>query len=933
MCDVPADVSPMKLKVDEAAWLSARKHKLPPRQQSRGAQEEIQRQIRAMEKLNIIKESSAPSWLQVFLVPKPNNRYRFCQDLRALNGLTVTESWPIPNIEQLMLRLGGYMAKYFGVMDLTAGYHQVGLHPDYSWFTAFKTFCGLYEWLRITMGLKGAPSYFQQMMSTVVLVGLIYTICEVYLDDVIVFGKTDDEFISNLRQVFLRFRERRITVNPDKTRLGLPQVEYVGHLIDGTGMSFTRDRINTVVNLKKPQLAKELKTFIGLANYFHRHIRDMSSKIKVLELMLPNYRKNSVQPLEWTELSSEIYDKLIHDIKHCPKLFFLTDGGEIILETDASDYGIGAYLYQLFGNEQRPINFISKALSSTQLKWSPYEKEAYAIYYAFRKLEYLLRDVQFALKTDHKNLIYVTTSGSPKVLRWKMEMQTYNFTTSYFPGPDNVAADALSRLCSMQQVEDDDITERDLSHTESFGLLCSTVMPKIPVRIPSKMYKCISAVHNSTVGHFGVELTHQRLGRSQAYKELVKGNPDLDALKFVRLFTKQCPCCQKMSYLRVPLTTKLFTTASHEPMRRLNIDAIGPLPVSRDGCEHILVIIDTCTRFVELYPIKDVTAYTAFKIILSHVGRYGIPNYILSDRGPQFVNEIIGEMLKLLRIEQQHTIPYSKEENAIVERANREVLRHLPAFLFDQGIIDDWDLMVPLVQRIVNSKVHETLGVSPAQLLFGNAINLDNKLLYNDSRSLDSGGSVSELADRMLSKQKRLFEIAVNNQLIHDQRHLVAQEEEITSYPINSLVLLRYPPTKYGNPEPNKLSFHNAGPFRIVGRVGVKYTLIDLTNFKEKEVHISRLVPYYKDGIHSPEAIANKDKGFFEVEKVISHKGTTRNDLQFLVKWLGYDNSENSYVAFTELKNNALLHKYLLKKKMGRFIPKSLKYLYSSESE
>ena len=951
----PADLPPMELNVDVEKW-NVSKHRQPPRPQSLKAQEAIHKQVTFMESKNIIQSTDkAQAWSQLLMVPKPNGDYRCCQDVRALNELTTTESWPIPNIEQTIIRIGNKKAQYYAVMDLAAGYHQAPLHDNSKIFTAFICFMGLFTWNRVTMGLKKAPGYFQRMMTTVVLVGLIYIICEAYLDDIITFGTTQDEYLANLRQIFLRFRKHGVAVHPDKTHLGLSKVEWAGHLFTPLGHTYTRDRINAALGVKQPRLARELKAFLGLANYFHRFIRNLSHHVKILESLIPNYTKNSVKVLNWTTEATASYQYILEQIKNCPTLYFLSEYGEIVLETDASDFGIGAYLYQIVDGEQRPISFISKALTSQQMHWSPYEKEGYAIYYALRRLEYLLRDVKFRLKTDHKNLTFITTSASPKVLRWKMEMQTYDYTVEYFKGADNTTADAFSRLCTLDnstKVEEDyaelpivkslsrlcglnniilEEEEEELSPAERLttSQLHSNTSEE-DLKIPSDLYKCISSVHNSSVGHFGVEMTYQRLLNSEKFKQLNSSikHPYLTIRKFVRVFRKSCPCCQKMDEIKVPITTKAFTTASFKPMRRLNIDAIGPLPLSKDGFLHILVIIDTFTRFIELYPIKDVTAKSAAKAILQHAGRYGVADQILSDRGPQFVNAIIQEFLDMLQSDQQFTTAYSKEENAIVERSNKEVMRHLRAIIFDKIVIDEWEDSLPLVQRIINSKVHLTTGVSPAQLLFGNAIDLDDQLLHEPSTVLKT--SVSQWADKMLSKQKQIISLAQQLQAKQDEQHMSSanmkvDDDAIDLFPVNSFVLVEYP-----NRPKHKLSLQNAGPFRVLKHIGSTYTLLNLvTNKKKPGVKIQFLRPYIEDGVHDPRVVANTDVQAYDVEKIISHTGSKKSEMKFLVKWLGYTDAYNSEVPWKDLSSNVHLHRYLISKNMKNMIPKSYIYLYS----
>lgn len=210
----PADIPPMIIGVDEQKWLTTKTQK-SPRPTSMSQQLEIKRQIEKMIELKVIAPSTATQVSQVLLVPKPDDKWRFCVDFRLLNSCSSMSSWPLPNIEQTLTRIGHSKPCYFGILDLTSGYHQAPLASSSQIFTSFICFMGTYEWLRVAMGLKGAPSYFQQQLASIVLVGLIYVLCELYLDDVIIFASSEDEFLHRLRQVFERFRKYRITVNPD----------------------------------------------------------------------------------------------------------------------------------------------------------------------------------------------------------------------------------------------------------------------------------------------------------------------------------------------------------------------------------------------------------------------------------------------------------------------------------------------------------------------------------------------------------------------------------------------------------------------------------------------------------------------------------------------------------------------------------------------
>jgi hypothetical protein len=247
--------------------------------------------VESLLRLNVIRVSRAESASQVLLVVKKNTtKLRFCIDYRELNEISKSDSWPIPNIGQLLNRIGDKHAKFFAVMDLTSGYHQAPLSEASKKFTAFVTPFGLFEWNRVPMGLKAAGSYFQRTMCHTVLAGLILSICECYLDDVITFGDSEESFLSNLEAVFTRLQAHHVTLNPAKCRFGMTEIEYVGHVINEKGLTFTRDKLDSVVNFPKPLYQKEMKSFLGLANYFRLHIRNHSDIVEPLNAAVNPYR-------------------------------------------------------------------------------------------------------------------------------------------------------------------------------------------------------------------------------------------------------------------------------------------------------------------------------------------------------------------------------------------------------------------------------------------------------------------------------------------------------------------------------------------------------------------------------------------------------------------------------------------------------------------
>ena len=330
-----------------------------------------------------------------------------------------------------------------------------------------------------------------------------------------------------------------------------------------------------------------------------------------------------------------------------------------------------------------------------------------------------------------------------------------------------------------------------LCHEDSFpeyALIAS--LNAITFNMTADTYDKIAMVHNEFIGHHGVERTIAKLNvKDQHWKGRRR-----DVIEFIN----HCPFCMKTKQDRVKINTQPFVTATLEPMQMINIDAIGPL----DGEKYILVFIDCFSRFVELYVVLDTTAKAAAKCLMNFMGRYGAPAYIKSDRGTQFVNDVIEELLTLVGTHHLLTLSYSKKENSIVERANKEVMRHLRAIIFDKDNItalNDWEDCLPLVQRIMNASVHSAIGVSPAQLIFGESLQLDRDILIpHNRRDRSELESLSDWASRMYERQAEIMNRARTAQTQHDEFNLHIRETTVndngglSDFMINSYVLVEY---------------------------------------------------------------------------------------------------------------------------------------------
>jgi hypothetical protein len=189
------------------------------------------------------------------------------------------------------------------------------------------------------MGLKGAASYFQRMMASVVLAGPLYSIVELYLDDVLVYATSVDELIERLRTVFIRLREFNITLNPKKCSFGMEEVEFVGHILKTDGVHFSTEKRSKVLDVPLPEKQKHLKSFFGLVNYFKDHVEGLSVLTKPLNDLTTPYKKSS--SIMWTPQLEELFKRIQEAVGNCPKLYYVDNDLPVHVRTDASDYGIG----------------------------------------------------------------------------------------------------------------------------------------------------------------------------------------------------------------------------------------------------------------------------------------------------------------------------------------------------------------------------------------------------------------------------------------------------------------------------------------------------------------------------------------------------------------------------------------------------------------
>lgn len=464
------------------------------------------------------------------------------------------------------------------------------------------------------------------------------------------------------------------------------------------------------------------------------------------------------------------------------------------------------------------------------------------------------------LKTDHANLkFWLSDSSSPKIQRWRIALSEFEFDIEHIAGELNVVADALSRLSVLSGVREKDIL--------------------------------ISHFHCAVEGHSGVRQTVARM------KEAGISWPGID--KDVASYVKTCPQCQRTSTAPRTSHGSQFSVDMPRPNQLVALDTVGPLEMDNDGYTYVLMLVDAMSRYTELMPLKSKEAPEYAYRLLEYVCKNGKPEEIKSDQARQFQNEISKEFGKLMGVPHHFSIAYSHHDNAMVERMVRELRRHLEALILEMNRPKDWSRFLPLVQRIINTRVNATTGFAPATLKFGfkNALESDLFAKPNADSSQEWVKAVSKLQDELTLRYEELC-----------RGNVTLETPSSTTFTPGSWVLV----DNVYKVKSKVAGAARSGPFRVLQQCGNEVFLADPVSTQPRRVHVSRCREYHAREGEDPLLEAVKYTDQFLVERIISHtfkppKARSERNLYLTVLWTGYPEPEEHLADKSLLKTSAFL--------------------------
>ncbi|CAH8445461.1 unnamed protein product [Dicrocoelium dendriticum] len=844
--------------------------------------------IKEMLDKRIIKPSSSPWASPIVLVKKQDGTLRLCVDYRKLNEVTRKDSFPLPRIDATFDALHG--SCWFSTLDLACGYWQVEVRPKDREKTAFTVPNGLYEFETMPFGLVNAPATFQRLMQKA-LEGLTPGSCLIYLDDIIVYGRSIEEHNRRLRLVLDRLSLAGLKLRGPKCHFLLREVKYLGHIISHEGVRTDPAKCEKITSWPQPKTTAELRSFLGLASYYRRFIFNFAAISAPLHRLTEKGRKFC-----WTNECQNAFAELKVHLT-TPPILALPDtspeSGAFVLDTDASDEAIGAVLSQRTPAGEVVISYASRRLDKRERKYSTTRRELLALVSFLRHFRPYLLGKSFQVRTDHQSLQWLKNFREPEgqIARWQEQLQEYDFTCEYRPGTRHSNADALSRLVRSEQVNSAFVTpETDIAWaeeqacdpyiantynrqlngsskptgtelrertTEERSLLGHwkdlRIIDGVLYRVDKSGPKLITPMTRS----LGIlQKVHQQLGHSGQLKTEAAVRqrywwPGIHA--DVVQFCASCELCATLKPMvpvpRAPLEP-ILTSA---PGQRIGVDIIGPLPITKSGNCFILVMIDYFTKWCEAIPIRCQNASTVASTIVNEwVARYGAPISLHSDQGAAFESHLMQEMCRLLAIKKTRTTPYHPQGNGLVERTNRTIKAILQSFV-ERHQSNQWDEALPQCMLAYRASVHSTTGYSPAYLTLSREIRLPLELLSPVCPV--EAYSLSEYVRITRERVRVAFQSVQEhmNRAQHSQKEYYDRQSRGPEYRKGDRVWLHRPRPPAG--APGKFHREWQGPYEIVFvRSPTVYVLRNVTDPSADvlTVHYNQLKPMTPSSSSTP---------------------------------------------------------------------------------
>ena len=666
-----------------------------PRSVPFASREKIEMELDRLVQTGVLTPINYSEWAApTVYVKKKTKEIRVCADFSTgLNSVLKDHHYPLPNPEEVFAKLNG--GKIFSKIDLSEAYLQIPMEEESSKLLCISTHKGLFKFNRLAFGVKTAPAIFQQIIDTM-LAGLDFSIG--YLDDILMRSQDTEEHRTHVFRVFSRIQDYGFTLKDAKCEFFLEEIKYLGHIIDKNGCRPDPDRAAAIRDMPEPHNVATLQSFLGLANYYQRFIKNMHELRAPLNELLKKDRA-----WKWTTECQTAFIKLKEVLTSDLFLTHFNPDQDIIVATDASSYGIGAcILHKMADGSNKPIAHASRTLLPAERNYSQIEKEALGIIFGITKFHRYLHGRRFTLQTDHKPLISIFGSkkGLPtytanRLQRWGTILLNYNFSIEFLSSAKLGHADGLSRLIPKQNEPLEDTVIASLRSEKNYAQILYNTVKELPVTLKDIIRE---AENDSFIVEMKQKINSEETAaevysvcnevlmyrervvvpttlQKKILKDFHSGHPGATRTKSlmrsyvywrgmdtdIEDMVKTCKGCA-LAAKAPPIKFSPWPKADH-PWQRIHIDFAGPL----EG-NYYLIVVDSYSKWPEVFRCKSPTTDFTVSTLHELFARFGVVDCLVSDNGTQFTSAEFKDFCEEFQINHLTTPTYHPRSNGQAER-------------------------------------------------------------------------------------------------------------------------------------------------------------------------------------------------------------------------------------------------------------------------
>ncbi|KAL0549941.1 hypothetical protein IC582_014436 [Cucumis melo] len=847
---------------------------------------ELKVQLQELLDKGFIRPSVSPWGAPVLFVKKKDGSMRLCIDYRELNKVTVKNRYPLPRIDDLFDQLQG--ATVFSKIDLRSGYHQLRIKDEDVPKTTFRSRYGHYEFIVMAFGLTNAPAVFMDLMNRVFR-EFLDTFVIVFIDDILIYSKTEAEHEEHLRMVLQTLRDNKLYAKFLKCEFWLKQVSFLGHVVSKAGVSVDPAKIEAVTSWTRPSTVSEVRSFLGLAGYYRRFVENFS---RIATPLTQLTRKGT--PFVWSKACEDSFQNLKQKLVTAPVLTVPDGSGSFVIYSDASKKGLGCVLMQ----QGKVVAYASRQLKSHEQNYPTHDLELAAVVFALKIWRHYLYGEKIQIFTDHKSLKYFFTQKelNMRQRRWLELVKDYDCEILYHPGKANVVADALSRKVSHSAalITRQAPLHRDLERAEiavsvgavTMQLAQLTVQPTLRQRIidaqsndPYLVEKrglaeagqtaefslssdggllferrlCVpsdSAVKTELLSEAHSSPFSMHPGSTKMYQDLKRVYWWRNMKREVAEFVSKCLVCQQVKAPRQKPAGLLQPLSIPEwKWENVSMDFITGLSRTLRGFTEIWVVVDRLTKSAHFVPGKS--TYTASKwaqLYMSEIVRlHGVPVSIVSDRDARFTSKFWKGLQTAMGTRLDFSTAFHPQTDGQTERLNQVLEDMLRACALE--FPGSWDSHLHLMEFAYNNSYQATIGMAPFEALYDKCCRspvcwgeVGEQRLMGPELVQSTNEAIQKIRSRMHTAQSR-------------QKSYADVRRKDLEFEVGDKVFLKVAPMRgvLRFERRGKLSPRLVGPFEILERIGpVAYRLAlppSLSTVHDV-FHVSMLRKYVPDPSH-----------------------------------------------------------------------------------